>query len=210
MLEHYYMTLNCNENSSDEDVRREYETLKKKYSEERFLEGEAGNYAAKKLTEVETAYNEIMNSRKENKERSGNLFEEVEKAIRDGDLQAAQRLLDAFDERNAEWHYLQSVVFYKKNWKNESKKQLEIAMSMNSDEKKYKDAYNTLVEGMNAENNANNSANNQQNGNAGANDWNHSGNMGYDERQMGGMSCMDTCCQIVACNALLNCCCNCR
>ena len=210
MLEHYYMILNCNENSSDEDVRREYETLKKKYSEERFLEGEAGNYAAKKLTEVETAYNEIMNSRKENKERSGNLFEEVEKAIRDGDLQAAQRLLDAFDERNAEWHYLQSVVFYKKNWKNESKKQLEIAMSMNSDEKKYKDAYNTLVEGMNAENNANNSANNQQNGNAGANDWNHSGNMGYDERQMGGMSCMDTCCQIIACNALLNCCCNCR
>lgn len=210
MLEHYYMILNCNENSSDEDLRREYETLKKKYSEERFLEGEAGNYAAKKLTEVETAYNEIMNSRKENKERSGNLFEEVEKAIRDGDLQASQRLLDAFDERNAEWHYLQSVVFYKKNWKNESKKQLEIAMSMNSDEKKYKDAYNTLVEGMNAENNANNSANNQQNGNAGANDWNHSGNMGYDERQMGGMSCMDTCCQIVACNALLNCCCNCR
>ena len=118
--------------------------------------------------------------------------------------------MDAFDERNAEWHYLQSVVFYKKNWKNESKKQLEIAMSMNSEEKKYKDAYNTLVEGMNAENNANNNANNQQNGNAGANDWNHSGNMGYDERQMGGMSCMDTCCQIVACNALLNCCCNCR
>lgn len=206
MLEHYYMILNCNENSSDEDIQREYEALKKKYSEDRFLDGEAGNYAAKKLTEIETAYNEIMNSRKENKERSGNLFEEVEKAIRDGDLQAAQRLLDAFDERNAEWHYLQSVVFYKKNWKNESKKQLEIAMSMNSEEKKYKDAYNTLVEGMNAENNANN----QQNGNAGANDWNHSGNMGYDERQMGGMSCMDTCCQIVACNALLNCCCNCR
>ncbi len=210
MLEHYYMILNCNENSSDEDIQREYEALKKKYSEDRFLDGEAGNYAAKKLTEVETAYNEIMNSRKENKERSGNLFEEVEKAIRDGDLQAAQRFLDAFDERNAEWHYLQSVVFYKKNWKNESKKQLEIAMSMNSEEKKYKDAYNTLVEGMNAENNANNNANNQQNGNAGANDWNHSGNMGYDERQMGGMSCMDTCCQIVACNALLNCCCNCR
>ena len=206
MLEHYYMILNCNENSSDEDIQREYEALKKKYSEDRFLDGEAGNYAAKKLTEVETAYNEIMNSRKENKERSGNLFEEVEKAIRDGDLQAAQRFLDAFDERNAEWHYLQSVVFYKKNWKNESKKQLEIAMSMNSEEKKYKDAYNTLVEGINAENNANN----QQNGNAGANDWNHSANMGYDERQMGGMSCMDTCCQIVACNALLNCCCNCR
>ena len=156
MLEHYYMILNCNENSSDEDIQREYEALKKKYSEDRFLDGEAGNYAAKKLTEVETAYNEIMNSRKENKERSGNLFEEVEKAIRDGDLQAAQRFLDAFDERNAEWHYLQSVVFYKKNWKNESKKQLEIAMSMNSEEKKYKDAYNTLVEGINAENNANN------------------------------------------------------
>lgn len=209
MLEHYYMILNCNENSSDEDVKREYELLKNKYSEDRFLEGEAGNYAAKKLTEVETAYKEIMNSRKENKERSGNLFDEIEKTIRDGDLQNAQRLLDSFDERNAEWHYLQSVIFYKKNWKNESKKQLEIAINMNPDEKKYKDAYNTLIEGMNAENNSD-KTNNQPNGNNVGNDWNHSGNMGYDERQMGGMSCMDACCQIVACNALFNCCCNCR
>ena len=41
MLEHYYMILNCNENSSDEDIQREYEALKKKYSEDRFLDGEA-------------------------------------------------------------------------------------------------------------------------------------------------------------------------
>ena len=52
----------------------------------------------------------------------------------------AQTKLDDFNGRNAEWHYLQSVVFYKKNWVNESKKQLEIAISMDGSNEKYKNS----------------------------------------------------------------------
>ena len=36
---------------TDEELEQKYEELKKKYSEDRFLEGDAGNEAAKKLTE---------------------------------------------------------------------------------------------------------------------------------------------------------------
>ena len=56
-----YKILGIEETATDEEVRRAYQTLKAKYREERFLEGERGNEAARKLTQVETAYQEIMN-----------------------------------------------------------------------------------------------------------------------------------------------------
>ena len=51
-----YEVLNVSENASLEEIKNAYETLKSKYMNDRFLEGEAGNIAAKKLTEVENAY----------------------------------------------------------------------------------------------------------------------------------------------------------
>ena len=129
---------------TDEELEQKYEELKKKYSEDRFLEGDAGNAAAKKLTEIETAYAEIKSERSEknfSSEQDSGLYREVEDLIKNGDLTSAQDKLDAFNERGAEWHYLQSVLFYKKNWLNESKKQLEIAMQMDGNNQKYKNSY---------------------------------------------------------------------
>lgn len=216
MNDKYYKALGVSANCSDDELKYAYETLKKKYSEERFEEGEVGNEAARRLTEIETAYNAILSSRSQqySYENSGALFQEIEKALKSGDLQTAQQKLDTFDERNAEWHYLQSVVFYKKNWINESKKQLEIASNMSPDVQKYKDALKKMNETVNnAQANANqNSANNG----ARQRDWNKSGNAVHndepiygEEQQLGGNSCLDWCCQMLACNLLLNCCCNC-
>ena len=85
-----------------------------------------------------------MRSQAQSGGNHGELLSEIEKNIRDGKLQEAQVKLDTFDERSAEWHYLQAVVYYKKNWMNESKKQLEIAIRLDSSENKYKDALKKL------------------------------------------------------------------
>ena len=205
MNDKYYKVLNCTADSSDAEIESNYRELKAKYSEDRFLEGEKGNDAARKLTEIETAYNEIMSQRRESRfsSGSGDLYEDIEKLIKSGDLIGAQNKLDGFNERNAEWHYLQSVIFYKKNWSNESKKQLEIAMQMNPDNKKYKDSYDKLIAQINF------------NKNKTFNNWNESGsgnpNQAPDsEAQMGGTGCFEMCCQMALCNMLLNCCCNCH
>ena len=206
MNERYYRILNCTESSTDEEIKASYESLKAKYSEERFLEGEAGNFAAKQLTEIETAYAEIMAQRKISSGPKGQNFEEVEQALKSGDTHKAQLLLDDFTERTAEWHYLQSVVFYKKNWSNESKKQLEIAMNMDPFNAKYKSSYEKLVSQINANNGP------RQENPQGQQQWNRSGNgqPEMDAPQMGGDGCIDFCCQMILCNTLLNCCCNCR
>lgn len=206
MIDKYYKILGVDPSDSDEVISQKYQELKQKYQEERFLEGEVGNNAAKMLTEIDIAYSEIKSYRQEQsvEGQKSEAFASVESAIKSGNLSAAQALLDDFNERDAEWHYYQSVIFYKKNWLNESKKQLEIAISINPDEQRYKNALNKLNERVNEGAKINS-------------DWNRSGNANYkpqqediQEQQLGGDSCMQWCCDMIICNTLLNCCCSCR
>lgn len=207
MLKNYYEVLGVSEYSTDREISEAYFALRKKYLEERFLEGEKGNEAAKKLTEIDEAYEEIKRMRSEKADGSDlSLLKQVDEALKANDLSKAQSLLDSFDQRGAEWHYLQSVVYYKKNWINECKKQLEIASSLDPNNKKYKETYDRLLEKI--------KLSNQSAGNDG---WNRSGSGRYDneaptfdEPQMGGDSCLDFCCRMAICNMCLNCCCNMR
>ena len=210
-LKRYYEIVGCDETVSDEELYQIYLARRTKYQNDRFLEGEAGNEAARKLTELNNAYNEIKDYRKEHstEENRAQSFAAVDSLIKAGKINEAQAELDKFSERSAEWHYLQSVVFYRKNWVNESKKQLEIAIQMDDSNEKYKTAYDKLCRQMDF--NAKNTANN-----ANREDWNKSGNASrtnsYEEptEMMGGDSCADFCCRMAVCNILLNCCCNCR
>ena len=150
-MQEYYKILNLTFDATDEEIEVAYKNLKEKYMRERFYEGEVGNNAAKQLTKLETAYHEIIISRKaSNSEAPNNTgdFSEIELLIKKGDISSAQAKLDDITDRNAEWHYLQSVIFYKKNWINESKKQLEIAISMEPHNVKYSEDYAKLKQKM--------------------------------------------------------------
>lgn len=196
-----YKILGISENATDEEVKAAYESLRAKYKEERFLEGERGNEAARQLTKVETAYAEITSVRKQkiDAERNEYDFSEVESLIKAGKISEAQQKLDDFNDRNAEWHYLQSVIFYKKNWTNESKKQLEISMNMEPTNAKYSDAYRKLKEKIEF------TEKQFRSGNA-----DFSGEQGRTtETQMGG-GFMDFCTTLCCMNLCLNCCCNCH
>ena len=155
-----YELLGMSENATDEELTARYNELIAKYKEERWLDGEAGNEAARMLTKVEVAYTEIMSSRKEQKATTStpDAFEEISELLKQNKITEAQARLDDFNERSAEWHYLQAVVFYKKNWTNDSKKQLEIAMQMDPDNVKYRSAYGK----MNAKNDYEQQQANQQ------------------------------------------------
>ena len=213
MNKQYYEILGVAESATDGEIRARYEELKKKYSEERFLEGEAGNEAARMLNRVDVAYNEIMTERSEkhSAENAGSSYAKVDEYIRAGKINEAQAVLDEFNERPAEWHYLQSVVFYKKNWMNESKKQLEIALQMDSSNEKYRTAYNKLKEKIEYDKKQ---AENPQQQQAQGGYAQSAPQPGYDEQQqMGGGFC-EQCATCCACNMLMNCClnacCNCR
>ena len=213
MSKQYYDLLGVSETATDEEITAAFEQHKKKYSEERFLEGEKGNEAAKMLNRIDVAYNEIMTERRESRsaDNASSSYAKAEQFIRDGKINEAQAVLDEFNERPAEWHYLQSVVFYKKNWMNESKKQLEIALQMDSSNEKYRTAYNKLKEKIEYDKKQ---AENPQQQQAQGGYAQSAPQPGYDEQQqMGGGFC-EQCATCCACNMAFNCCltacCGCR
>ena len=86
MNKKYYDLLGVTEEMTDEQIAERYEALKKKYSEERFLEGEAGNEAAQMLGKIDVAYNEIMTERRESaaSSKTDSSYANVEQLIREG------------------------------------------------------------------------------------------------------------------------------
>ncbi len=195
--------LGLSEGATEEEIKEAYARLRAKYLEDRFKDGEEGNEAARMLTKLDTAYNELMSELAEDQTAAegGTSFDRVEELIRSGDIQEAQRVLDSFNERSARWHYLQSVVFYKKNWMNESKKQLEIAMQLEPDNDKYKEAYRKLSDRIKG------AAQQPQGENRGV--YEGQTMQSADQDQMGGNFCSwcIQCCAINMCvNMLCNCC----
>lgn len=73
--------------------------------------------------------------------------------IKEKKFDEAQRVLDDILDRNAEWHYLQSRVYYNREWIAECKKHLEIAISADPTNEKYKrtlDKLNQIIGDKNA------------------------------------------------------------
>ncbi len=206
-MKNYYDFLGLPESATDEEISARYTELKAKYSEERWQDGEAGNQAARNLTKLETAYRELTAARKEtHKNTQGkDAYEEISEMLKNDNIGQAQARLDEFNERTAEWHYLQAVVYYKKNWTNDSKKQLEIAMEMDPNNQKYRAAYGK----MNARTQQQQQQQYQQTQNPYARQ-----NPDYNEpQQMGGNACTEciSCCYTYLCvNCLFNLCCGCR
>lgn len=214
-MREYYELLGLTESATDEEIAARYKELRAKCNEDRWLDGEAGNEAARMLTKLDVAYAEIMAGRKEqNKNMDGkSAYEEISELLKSDKISEAQTKLDEFNERGAEWHYLQAVVFYKKNWTNESKKQLEIAIEMDPDNTKYRAAYGK----MNAKNDYDKQsaygerAQNQRTQQTSQNPYRPEP---IDEgEQMGGNACSNcvSCCYTYLCvDCLFSLCCGCR
>lgn len=194
------------ENATKEEVSAAYDNLRAKYLEERFMDGEVGNNAAKMLTQIDVAYNDLMREFSESAtaDDAESSFAKVEELIKANDISEAQRVLDGFNERGGRWHYLQSVIFYRKNWINESKKQLEIAIQLEPENEKYKETYRKLSEKLNYD---------AQNAGSDGNQTVYQGQTmsSGSDNQMGGNFCANCieCCYINMCiNCLCNACCH--
>ncbi len=204
-----FVILGVSQNATQQEILEAYKAKRAYYQEHVFDEGEAGAEAARMISQLDAAYQQAMELSAESGTVSGegeSSFEDVKQAIRAHDAEAAQRALDKISYRGAEWHYYQSVVFYEKNWLNDSKKQLEIALEMDNGNPKYQRALDNIkkkIDGSRpfASDNATQSQNVYENQNTGT----HS-NRTYNQRQA---DASDGCC--AACQALwcADCCCEC-
>ncbi len=145
-----FEVLSMPEDASFDELKVRYEQLKAQYGEERFLPGEQGAEGAGKLTELEDAWAVIF-ARQEEKEaeaKYGTGYAAVEKLVKEHDYDGAQTRLDAMVKRDAEWHYYQALVYYKREWMGDCKTHLSEAVRLDPGNKKYRDALNKLIQIM--------------------------------------------------------------
>lgn len=149
-----YEILGLLSTATDEEVDARYKQLRSQYQRDRFLPGEEGEEASEKLQRLEMAYRDIVASREEAKQgqndhsssgEGSNDYDEIQQLIKDNNLDEAQAKLDAREIQDAEWHYVQSILFYKRNWFLESKKQLELACQMDPTNQRYKQSLEKLT-----------------------------------------------------------------
>ena len=149
MIYNAYEILGISESATREEIDARYNELRDKYQRDRFLPGDEGEEASEKLQQLEVAYRDILNTRKE-AEQTETFTEDsdytaIQELITANKLDEAQAKLDARVTRDAEWHYVQSVLFYKRNWFLESKKQLELACQMDPDNTRYRQSLEKLT-----------------------------------------------------------------
>lgn len=146
-----YSVLGLSAEATEEELQNRYEQLKAEYGEQRFKTGAEGNEGARKLSELESAWASIRSDleKRNAAETLGGGSENGEYAIIDdlikkGEYDEAQTRLDGITDRVAEWHYLQSIIYYKREWLNDSRKQLALAVEQDPRNEKYKTALDKL------------------------------------------------------------------
>ena len=72
-------------------------------------------------------------------------YDDISKLIDRGKLDSAQRALDAKICDDAEWHYLQSRLYYERGWYLDCKRHLERACELEPDNQEYKDKLDHLL-----------------------------------------------------------------
>ncbi len=147
MAKNPFVVLGVSENCTQNELYEAYKKERAKYADLRFEPGEKGAEACARLEEIEEAYAEANEKLRSNFDISytGNDLSDADRAIKEGKLDEAQNILDNCQNRTAEWHYLQSAIFYRKNWTADALKQLEYACQMDPTNTKYSQAKQAMV-----------------------------------------------------------------
>lgn len=141
-----YEILGVTREQSRQEIEDKYNELRAVYGEQRFAAGDEGLEGAKKLGEIEEAYKAVkLEWEKQQKEQKyGNGFPAVEKYVKDGLYDEAQEVLNSIAEKNGEWHYYQALVYYKRDWLDDSYTHLKEAVKCDPDNVKYKSALDKM------------------------------------------------------------------
>ena len=141
-----YIVLGLGKDAGAEALAARYEQLKATLSEARFLPGKEGNDAAEKLSELEEAWANIRVDiqMQAGSGQDGGEYIYIDNLIKAGRYDEAQKMLDSVSARSAEWYYLQSIIFYKREWIADSLKQLELAVSLDPYSQKYRTALDRM------------------------------------------------------------------
>lgn len=154
-----YKVLNISATASDEEVKRAYRELARKYHPDNYHDNPLADLAQEKMKEINEAYEQIQKQRKGGGAAQGGYYgaqrsasygannysanptmQQIRAAINRGDITSAERLLNAVSTHDAEWYFLSGIVYARRGWFDDAKRYLETACSMDPGNVEYQNA----------------------------------------------------------------------
>ncbi len=160
-----YRILGVSPSASDEEVKRAYRDLARKYHPDNYHDNPLADLAQEKMKEINEAYDMITKQRAGGSNHGGGytggwnpgasngassgVYAQIRMAINSGNLDYAEQLLDGVDvsDRGAEWNFLMGSLYYKRGWMDEAVRFFEDAVRMDPGNAEYRQAYNFMQSG---------------------------------------------------------------
>ncbi len=165
-----YKVLGVTPSATDEEIKKAYRQLSKKYHPDNYANSPLEDLASEKMQEINAAYDEITKERRNGGRRSSgaygygsgtNRYEkphynaeasdsgnytDVRNLIRNNRLTEAEEILEGVPEsnRDAEWHFLRGVIYKRKGWSEEAFNSFSTAHRMDPMNKDYIYAVNSM------------------------------------------------------------------
>ncbi|MEA4960463.1 J domain-containing protein [Lutispora sp.] len=160
-----YEVLNVREGASIDEIKKAYKELVKKYHPDQYRNNPLSELAEEKLKEINMAYDSLLKEYEKrgpgNKSQGNaygyresnssgyssdtNLYSQVRMNIMNGNIQAAENLLNRISIKDAQWHYLRGLIFMRKGWYNEAVNSINTAVNMDPSNMEYRDALNRIA-----------------------------------------------------------------
>lgn len=153
-----YSVLGLNRDTTDDEIKKAYRELAKKYHPDNYQNSPLAEYASKKMSEINEAYDQIMAERRAAKKGGGNEYynagsaqrssnyTDVRNLINTGRFQDAEQILNGVpvEGRDAEWYFLNGVIMSNKGWLDEAYNSFQTACNMEPSNKEYNAAFNRM------------------------------------------------------------------
>ena len=150
-----YSVLGVSANASDDEIKKAYRELARKYHPDNYQDNPLADLAEEKMKAINEAYEAIQKMREGGHSATGSGYQSrttyssqsqdpafawIRTLINAGNLSQAEAALDEMSNHNGEWYFLRGAIAYRKGWLDEAMQNYQIACQMEPNNMEYRQA----------------------------------------------------------------------